>query len=38
MEQENIVLCGANSYEEKYFFNEQFAALPTAIKDELKIM
>ena len=38
MEQENTVLCGANSYEEKYFFNEQFAALPTAIKDELKIM
>ena len=38
MEQENTVLCGANSYEEKYFFNEQFAALPAAIKDELKIM
>ena len=38
MEQENTVLCGANSYEEKYFFNEQFAALPATIKDELKIM
>lgn len=38
MEQENTVLCGANSYEEKYFFNEQFAALPAIIKDELKIM
>ena len=38
MEQENTVLCGANSYEEKYFFNEQFAALPAAIKDELKIL
>ncbi|WP_440320783.1 DUF6145 family protein [Laedolimicola sp.] len=38
MEQENTVLCGANSYEEKYFFNEQFAALPAPIKDELKIM
>ena len=38
MDQENTVLCGANSYEEKYFFNEQFAALPAAIKDELKIM
>lgn len=38
MEQENTVLCGANSYEEKYFFNEQFGALPTAIKEELKIL
>lgn len=38
MEQENTVLCGANSYEEKYFFNEQFSALPTAIKEELKIL
>ena len=26
--EENIVLCGANSYVEKYYFNEQFAGLP----------
>ena len=38
MSQENKVLCGANSYEEKYFFNPEFAALPSAIKDELKVM
>ena len=34
----NVVLCGANSYEEKYYFNEDFAILPKNIKDELKIM
>lgn len=38
MYQENVVLCGANSYEEKYYFNEDFAALPEGIKAELKIM
>ena len=38
MYQERMVLCGANSYEEKYYFNEDFASLPDAIKDELKIM
>ena len=38
MYQDNIVLCGANSYEEKYYFNEDFSALPEAIKKELKIM
>jgi len=38
MYQERMVLCGANSYEEKYYFNEDFAALPTAIQDELKIL
>lgn len=38
MYQDNVVLCGANSYEEKYYFNEDFAALPDAIKKELRIM
>ena len=38
MYQERMVLFGANSYEEKYYFNEDFQALPDAIKDELKIM
>lgn len=38
MYQEKQVLCGANSYEEKYYFNEDFSALPSAIQDELKIM
>ena len=35
---ENVVLCGANSYEEKYFFNSEFNALPQSIKEELNIM
>ena len=33
-----VVLCGANSYEEKYYFNEAFSAIPQIVKDELKIM
>lgn len=35
---ENTVLCGANSYEHKYYFNSDFDKLPDSIKDELKIM
>lgn len=35
---DKIVLCGANSYEEKYYLNPDFEALPDGIKDELKIM
>lgn len=38
MEQEHVVLCGASAYEEKFYLNQEFAALPDAIKDELKIM
>lgn len=35
---ENTVLCGANSYEQKYYLNPDFENLPDRIKDELKIM
>ena len=35
---ERIVLCGANAYEQKYYFNEQFKAIPQSIKDELHII
>lgn len=35
---ERIVLCGANAYEQKYYFNEQFAAIPDSIKEELHII
>ena len=35
---ENIVLCGANAYEQKYYFNKEFDRLPQAIKDELHII
>ncbi len=38
MNEERTVLCGANSYEEKYYFNEEFDAIPQGVKDELKIM
>lgn len=38
MSQDKIVLCGANSYEEKFYMNPDFDNLPQHIKDELKIM
>lgn len=38
MYQEEIVLCGSSAYTKKYYLNEEFAALPESIKDELKIM
>ncbi len=38
MDEENIVLCGANSYVQKYYFNDKFSAIPRDIQDELKIM
>ena len=36
--EENIVLCGANAYEQKYYLNPDFDNLPDRVKDELKIM
>ena len=33
-----VVLCGASAYEKKYYFNEQFKALPESIKEELHIL
>ena len=33
-----VVLCGANSYEEKYYLNPDFEQLPEDVKNELKIM
>ena len=38
MYEENITLCGASSNEKKYYFNEDFNALPDSVKDELHIM
>lgn len=34
----NTVLCGANSYIQKYYLNEKFKLLPEEIKNELQIM
>ena len=36
--EEKMVLCGANAYEMKYYFNEKFKLLPENIKKELQIM
>ena len=33
-----IVICGANSYDKKYYFNKKFDNLPTNIKEELHII
>lgn len=33
-----IVLCGANSYEQKFYLNDRFAALPQGIQDDLKMI
>ena len=38
MDNDKIILCGANSYEQKYYFNENFALIPESIKEELHIM
>lgn len=37
-ENKKIVLCAANAYEQKYYFNEKFDGLPQSIKDDLHII
>ena len=34
----NVVLCGANSYDQKYYLNEDFNTLPQSIQDELHVL
>ncbi len=36
--EERIVLCGASSYEQKYYFNKIFEKIPKSIQDELHII
>ena len=38
MYQDNVVLCGASAYEQKYYFNQDFQSLPDHVKKELQIM
>ena len=38
MYQDEMVLCGASAYTQKYYLNEAFEGLPEGIKEELKIM
>lgn len=32
------VICGANAYDKKYYFNEKFNKIPESIKEELHII
>ena len=34
----SVILCGANAYEQKYYFNEKFSKLPDPVKEELPII
>jgi hypothetical protein len=38
MSEERMILCGANAYEKKYYFNETFSRIPRSIQDELHII
>jgi hypothetical protein len=35
---DKVVLCASSAYEQKYYLNEDFKALPETIKEELQIM
>lgn len=35
---DRVVLCGANAYEQKYYFNKDFDKMPESIKDELHVI
>ena len=36
--EEEVVLCGASSYEQKFYLNPEFETLPESIQQELQIM
>ena len=38
MAEERIVLCGANAYYKKYYFNQEFSRIPESIQKELNII
>lgn len=38
IETNKTVLCGANAYEKKYYFNNQFDGIPESIKEELHVI
>lgn len=33
-----MVLCGSNSYNQKYYLDSRFEKLPSQVKDELKVL
>ncbi len=38
MDNSAVIMCGANAYEQKYYFNEKFDKLPDPVKEELHII
>lgn len=38
MNKEDRVICGANAYDQKYYFNSKFDKIPESIKEELHII
>lgn len=38
MANDKVVLCGANAYEQKYYFNKEFDKIPQSIQEELHII
>lgn len=38
MSEDRMILCGANAYEKKYYFNERFKQIPQSVQDELHII
>jgi len=38
IENGRVVLCGANAYDRKYYFNRKFRKLPKSIQDDLHII
>lgn len=37
LEDGRVVLCGANAYEKKYFYNKDFSKVPESIQEQLHI-
>ena len=35
---ERIVVCGANAYEQKYYFNKEFSRIPQSVQDDLHVL
>lgn len=38
MKDGRIVLCGANAYEQKYYYNKDFDKIPASIQEELHVI
>ena len=36
--EDELVLCAANAYIQKYYFNEDFSKLPESVREELQIL